>query len=233
MKWIFTMLLAFVVFSCTNGNHTPVPTATPTQKVLVIPTQVLSTPVPTGTPVVITATPSPTPTIISSYVVREGDTLIEIAQKFGISLGYLADANGIENPDLIYIGQILKIPVWPPKDDGRIIYVVLSEQKTYAVENGQVIKEFIVSTGTAAHPTVTGHYKIYVKYRYDDMDGPGYHLPDVPYVMYFYKGYGLHGTYWHHNFGVPMSHGCVNLTIPDAEWLFNWAHVGTPVVVIE
>jgi lipoprotein-anchoring transpeptidase ErfK/SrfK len=45
--------------------------------------------------------------------------------------------------------------------------------------------------------------------------------------MYFYKGYGLHGTYWHSNFGTPMSHGCVNLTIPDAQWLYNWASVGT------
>ena len=59
------------------------------------------------------------------------------------------------------------------------------------------------------------------------MSGPGYYLPDVPYVMYFYDGYGLHGTYWHSNFGTPMSHGCVNLSIPDAEWLYNWADVGT------
>ena len=43
------------------------------------------------------------------------------------------------------------------------------------------------------------------------MSGPGYYLPGVPYVMYFYQGYGLHGTYWHDNFGQPMSHGCVNL----------------------
>jgi lipoprotein-anchoring transpeptidase ErfK/SrfK len=45
--------------------------------------------------------------------------------------------------------------------------------------------------------------------------------------MYFYDGYGLHGTYWHSNFGTPMSHGCINLTIPDAEWLYYWADVGT------
>jgi lipoprotein-anchoring transpeptidase ErfK/SrfK len=45
--------------------------------------------------------------------------------------------------------------------------------------------------------------------------------------MYFYKGYALHGTYWHHNFGHPMSHGCVNLVTADAQWLYNWASVGT------
>jgi lipoprotein-anchoring transpeptidase ErfK/SrfK len=63
------------------------------------------------------------------------------------------------------------------------------------------------------------------------MAGPGYYLSDVPNVMYFYKGYGLHGTYWHNNFGTPMSHGCVNFTIPDSSWVFNFASVGTVVNV--
>jgi lipoprotein-anchoring transpeptidase ErfK/SrfK len=70
-----------------------------------------------------------------------------------------------------------------------------------------------------------------VKYRYADMTGPGYYLPDVPYVMYFYSGYGLHGTYWHSNFGTPMSHGCVNFSIDDAAWLFDFVSVGSTVNV--
>jgi lipoprotein-anchoring transpeptidase ErfK/SrfK len=45
--------------------------------------------------------------------------------------------------------------------------------------------------------------------------------------MYFYRGYGIHGTYWHSNFGHPMSHGCINLPTEEAEWLFHWASVGT------
>ena len=49
--------------------------------------------------------------------------------------------------------------------------------------------------------------------------------------MFFRGDYGLHGTYWHNNFGTPMSRGCVNLTIDDAAWLFNWASVGTVVNV--
>ncbi|MGE5251028.1 MAG: L,D-transpeptidase, partial [Bacteroidota bacterium] len=57
------------------------------------------------------------------------------------------------------------------------------------------------------------------------------YLPNVPYTMYFYKGYGLHGTYWHNNFGTPMSHGCVNLRIEDSKWLYNFASVGTTVNV--
>ncbi|MDR3578220.1 MAG: L,D-transpeptidase [Anaerolineaceae bacterium] len=109
----------------------------------------------------------------------------------------------------------------------RWVDVNLSAQTAYAYEGNQVVRSFLVSTGVAAHPTVTGQYHIYVKYRYANMKGPGYNLPNVPYVMYFYQGYGLHGTYWHHNFGHPMSHGCVNLSTPDAGWLFNWASVGT------
>jgi lipoprotein-anchoring transpeptidase ErfK/SrfK len=70
-----------------------------------------------------------------------------------------------------------------------------------------------------------------VKYEAADMWGPGYYLPAVPYVMYFYEDYGLHGTYWHNNFGTPMSHGCVNFRTEDAQWLFNWASVGTRVVI--
>lgn len=113
----------------------------------------------------------------------------------------------------------------------RWIDIDLSEQRTYAYEGNQVVNSFVVSTGTWRTPTVTGRFKIYVKYRYADMSGPGYYLPDVPFVMYFYKGYGLHGTYWHSNFGTPMSHGCVNLRNQDAKWLFNWASAGTVVNV--
>ena len=63
------------------------------------------------------------------------------------------------------------------------------------------------------------------------MSGPGYYLPNVEWVMYFYQGYGLHGTYWHSNFGQPMSHGCVNLTNDDARWFYEFASLGTPVHV--
>ena len=61
--------------------------------------------------------------------------------------------------------------------------------------------------------------------------GYDYYLPNVPYVQYFYRDYAIHGTYWHNNFGTPMSHGCVNLTIPDSQWIFNWASNGTVVNV--
>jgi lipoprotein-anchoring transpeptidase ErfK/SrfK len=109
--------------------------------------------------------------------------------------------------------------------------VDLTRQMVYAYEGDALVNSFLVSTGTWQTPTVTGKYHIYIKLRYADMSGPGYYLPDVPYVMYFYGDYGLHGTYWHHNFGTPMSHGCVNLQTDDAGWVYNWASVGTLVNV--
>ena len=111
------------------------------------------------------------------------------------------------------------------------IEVNLNQQMAYAYNGETLLASFSVSTGTWEHPTVTGTYSIYVMYRYADMSGPGYYLTNVPYVMYFYKGYGLHGTYWHSNFGVPMSHGCVNFSIPDAAWIYERASIGTVVNV--
>ena len=119
---------------------------------------------------------------------------------------------------------------YPARGNGeRWIDVNLSEQRVYAYEGDVVVNSFLASTGVAQTPTVTGEYKIYVKVRIQDMSGPGYYLRDVPWVMFFYDEYGFHGTYWHNNFGTPMSRGCVNLTIDDAEWLYNWASVGTVV----
>jgi lipoprotein-anchoring transpeptidase ErfK/SrfK len=123
------------------------------------------------------------------------------------------------------------VPQYASGNGERWIDVDLTNQSVYAYEGDTVVNSFIVSTGTWLTPTVTGQYKVYVKYRSAPMSGPGYYLPDVPYIMYFYKSYGLHGTYWHHNFGTPMSHGCVNLQTDDAAWLYNWASVGTVVNV--
>ena len=113
----------------------------------------------------------------------------------------------------------------------RWIDVNLTNQMVYAYEGNAIVNSFLVSTGLPETPTVTGRYRIYIKYRYKDLSGPGYYLPDVPYTMFFYEGYALHGTYWHNNFGRPMSRGCVNLSIPDSEWLYNFASVGTLVNV--
>jgi LysM repeat protein len=174
----------------------------------------------------------------TAYIVRRGDTLTNISRRQGVSVRDLAAANGLRTTSWVYVGQRLVIPGGssgspPPSDaptEGRWIDVNLSTQTLTAYEGRTPVYSAVVSTGRANTPTVVGQFRIWIKLRYDDMSGPGYYLRDVPYVMYFYRGYGLHGTYWHNNFGTPMSHGCVNLRNSDAAWLFNWASVGTLVV---
>jgi lipoprotein-anchoring transpeptidase ErfK/SrfK len=111
--------------------------------------------------------------------------------------------------------------------EDRWIDVDLSEQTLRAYDGTDLVASFLVSTGLDRYPTETGQYHIYVKMRYSDMRDFDYYLPDVPYTMYYSGDFSIHGTYWHHSFGRPMSHGCVNMDTRDAEWLYNWASVGT------
>ncbi len=177
----------------------------------------------------------------TKYVVQPGQELGLIAKDFNVSIDDIAALNGITDPDFIYPGEELTIPaageyVPPappaPTNVGKSIVVSTENQRIFAYENGQMVRSHLVSTGLPDTPTVKGDFKIYVKYLADDMSGPGYFLPQVPYTMYFFQGYGIHGTYWHNAFGRPMSHGCVNLPTDEAQWFFNFADVGTPVRVI-
>jgi lipoprotein-anchoring transpeptidase ErfK/SrfK len=114
---------------------------------------------------------------------------------------------------------------------GRWIEVDTSRQQLIAWNNGNIERVFNVSTGKRRTPTPSGTYSVQSKYRSTYMQGAGYYVPDVPYAMFYSGGYALHGAYWHNNFGTRMSHGCVNLGVPQARWLYNWAPVGTTVVV--
>lgn len=147
-----------------------------------------------------------------------------------------------ETPGVMSMEIVVETPYVPPTPGAvvargsgtggaRWIDVDLTTQSLYAYEGDTVVNSFVVSTGTWRTPTVTGKYKIWIKLKSTTMSGPGYHLTNVPFTMYFYKGYGIHGTYWHNNFGTPMSHGCVNMRTSDAEWLFYWASEGTVVNV--
>jgi len=111
------------------------------------------------------------------------------------------------------------------------IQVDLSNQRLVAWEGTNPVYAIIISTGKTATPTIIGTFAIQTKYRYARMTGADYDVPNVPYTMYFYKGYAIHGAFWHNRFGTPVSHGCVNVAPNHAAWLFQWADVGTPVVV--
>lgn len=116
-----------------------------------------------------------------------------------------------------------------PEGEDRWIRVDLSEQVVVAYEDDKPIRGFVVSSGLPGTPTVTGTFRIRMKVRAQTMTGGDpslgtyYNLPNVEWVQYFYADYGFHGTYWHNNFGNPMSHGCINMTNADAKWLFDWA----------
>ena len=190
---------ALALVNLEKPTLTPTPTAT-------------FTPTPTHTP---THTPTPTPT----YTLTPTPTFTPVPTN-----------TPTETPTNPPPPTATPYTVGAPGDIGADefwIDIDLTRQLTHAMRGSQIIRTFVVSTGTWQYPTVTGQYRIYVKYRFADMSGPGYYLPDVPYVMYFYQGYGIHGTYWHSNFGTPMSHGCINLTIDDAGWVFELASVGT------
>ncbi len=118
-------------------------------------------------------------------------------------------------------------PITFPKTTEKWIRVDLSEQIVVAYEGQKPLRAFHVSSGLPNAPTVVGTFHIRAKVLSQTMfGGEGnmyYNLPGVKWVQYFYQDYSFHGTYWHNNFGHPMSHGCINMTNADAKWLFDWA----------
>lgn len=120
------------------------------------------------------------------------------------------------------------------------IYVDLSNQMLYAYEGEDLVYSFLISSGKWGR-TPTGVFNIWGKFRFTKMSGGStalntyYYLPNVPYVMFFSndkiaasRGFSIHGTYWHDNFGHPMSHGCVNMKTSEAGVIYNWSDPGIP-----
>jgi lipoprotein-anchoring transpeptidase ErfK/SrfK len=110
------------------------------------------------------------------------------------------------------------------------IDVSLSEQKLRAYEGSRLIYEFPISSGRPGYDTVKGEFSVWRKVRNQTYRGGSrergdyYYLPNVPYSLFFYQGYAIHGAYWHNDFGIKRrSSGCINLKIPDAEQVYNWA----------
>lgn len=113
--------------------------------------------------------------------------------------------------------------------DERWIEVDLSQQVLMAHQGDEMVYATLVATGLPRWRTVEGLFRIWVKAQSAKMSGGSreegdyYWLGEVPWIMYFHQGYGLHGAYWHDAFGAPRSHGCVNLSPYDAWWLFRFA----------
>jgi lipoprotein-anchoring transpeptidase ErfK/SrfK len=117
------------------------------------------------------------------------------------------------------------------ESDQKWIQVDLSEQNLIAWEGNKPVYAVTISSGKRSTPTLVGTFKVQTKLRKTRMRGPGYNVPNVPHTMYYYRGYAIHGAYWHNKFGTPVSHGCVNVAPNHAKWIFEWAKVGTPIVV--
>ena len=101
-----------------------------------------------------------------------------------------------------------------------------------------VVRSTYVSTGKEKFRTPAGFYTVNSKVPEQDMagviGGESYNVPKVPDVLYFTnRGHAIHGTYWHENFGVPMSHGCINLPMDVADWMCAWAPLGMAVLIVE
>lgn len=117
------------------------------------------------------------------------------------------------------------------KTEDRWIEINLTTQRLTSWEGAEPVKTIAISTGKKNTPTIPGMFTIQSKRRIDRMKGPGYDIDDVPYAQYYSGGYAIHGAYWHKKFGTPVSHGCTNLAIDHAKWLFNWSKIGTPVII--
>ena len=136
------------------------------------------------------------------------------------------------------------------------IEISLSEQRMWAYQGETLVVSGFVSTGLEPNKTSTGRFHVRYKKPLEDMRGAtdaegnvvwvagdlepqpadslSYGVPDVPDVMYFsLDAEALHGAYWHDAFGTPTSHGCINLPLPMAAFLYGWAPLGTQVIVVE
>lgn len=146
----------------------------------------------------------------------------------------VVEARGITSSP---IQTMENVPEWSPSLWPRHIEVDLSTQQLRAYEGSLVVYEAPVATGRKGFNTPSGEFSVYRKVELHtmrgSMNGVTWNVPHVPWIMYINGAVAIHGTYWHNRFGTGYrpSHGCINVGMDDAEWLFNWASVGTKVIV--
>ena len=184
-----------------------------------------------------------------TYTVRRGDTLASIASRYGTTAQAIAKANGLANPNTIYVGQRLRItkggsaaaPAGPAGGGTKRIVVDLSEQRMYVYQNGQVIWNWVVSTGRPGQATSAGHFKVLNKIPNAYASTWGLQMPY--WLGIYWAGSlqnGIHALpimsngqkLWDGYLGQRVSFGCVILSTQNAKTLFNWASIGTPVDIV-
>ncbi len=132
----------------------------------------------------------------------------------------------------VRIARTVKRPDSVGADD-RWIHVNLSSQTLVAYQGSRPVFATAVSSGKKGFEPPLGLFRIHQKFVSATMNGPDpddgwYEVEEVPWTMYYWESYALHGTYWHNDFGKPRSHGCTNIAPADARWLFHWTSPGLP-----
>jgi hypothetical protein len=164
---------------------------------------------------------------------------IDIIQVYATQNADGADWNMIGPDQWVEARKVAMVTpnITPPErvTTGRWIDVDLVEQTLTVYDNNQLVFATVIATGLEPFWTRPGLFQIYQKKETETMRNNDptdyYYLDNVPWTMYFDKARALHGAYWRTRFGYPQSHGCVNLSVGDAHWLFNWAHEGDYVYV--
>jgi lipoprotein-anchoring transpeptidase ErfK/SrfK len=173
------------------------------------------------------------------YVLPAGELL---AARYGI------DTTPAPQADLPVYSEALWTPptgfananldgIAPDPNGARRVLISLSQQYAWAFQGDVVMWQGYVSTGLPQFATPPGSFSVLTKYKTQTMEGvlggEYYNVPDVPDILYFTnQGHAIHGTYWHNNFGAPMSHGCVNLPMEVATWMYDWAPMGMTVDIV-
>jgi len=133
------------------------------------------------------------------------------------------------------VSEILEL-----SSSAKTIKVDLSEQRLYSYDRGRLVKSFLISSGKKGFDTPIGKFSVFKKrplvrmsWFYGENNPNNYDLANVPSVLFFKGPFTLHGAYWHHNWGHRMSHGCVNISLDNSKWLYDWTPVGTTVLIQE
>ncbi len=191
-------------------------------------------------------------------LIQEGEVRVaplprENPEKYGFDTTPIEQGNRPIYSESLFYSVVNPYGVDPTQIEGpKRIVVSISEQKLYAYQGDVLVLETLTSTGVAPNETEIGFFHVRLKYESQTMqgftDGTGevislgsegdggdhWMVEDVPHILYFnYQAEAIHGAYWHENFGNRMSHGCVNLPLNLAAFIWEFAPLGTPVIVVE
>jgi hypothetical protein len=154
---------------------------------------------------------------------------------YGVTADF-GDINNDGKPEIVVAPRFWRLQI--KSMEYKSIEIDLAKQLLYQRQDGKLVNVFKISSGTTKTPTPKGNFSVSLKrplvrmrWSYGYNHPWNYDLPNVPWVVTFNGAYTIHGTYWHNNFGYPMSHGCINMKTPEAKLIYDWSEMGMPVTV--